>query len=116
MLIAAIAFLAVGIILWIFSFFMQDKFKQLDQQIEQLTLSSMQETYTLNKKVKILEEELLPSLQREPKPNKDSQKPAIFQQVVRLHQQGYSIREIAQHTNMPEDDVYRIAKQAGVQL
>ncbi|MFP7493631.1 hypothetical protein SFC66_07595 [Terribacillus saccharophilus] len=116
MLIAAITFLAAGIILWIFSFFMQDKFKQMDQQIEQLTLSTMQETYTLNKKVKILEEELLPSLQHEPNTNKTSKKPAIFQQIARLQQQGFSIKEIAKQTNMAEEDIYRIAKQAGVQL
>ncbi|MFJ6411544.1 MULTISPECIES: helix-turn-helix domain-containing protein [Terribacillus] len=116
MLIASITFLTAGIILWIFSFFMQDKFKQMDQQIEQLTLSTMQETYTLNKKVKILEEELLPTVQHEPKPNKTSQKPAIFQQILKLQQQGYSIKEIAKQTSLAEDDVYRIAKQAGVQL
>jgi DNA-binding NarL/FixJ family response regulator len=117
LLIAAIAFVAAGIILWIFSFFMQDKFKQLDQQIEQLTLSTMQETYTLNKKVKILEEELLPTVQHEPIQNKGaSQKPAIFQQILKLRQQGYSIKEIATQTSLAEEDVYRIAKQAGVQL
>ncbi|WP_077308661.1 helix-turn-helix domain-containing protein [Terribacillus halophilus] len=114
MLIAAITFLAAGIILWIFSFFMQDKFKNMNQQIEQLTLSTMQETYTMNKKIKVLEEELLPTTQRESKQSR-SQKPAIFQKVQKLHQQGYSIKEIANETGLAEDDVYRVARQTGGQ-
>ncbi|WP_390199597.1 hypothetical protein [Gracilibacillus marinus] len=49
----------ISIILWIFSYFMKDRYKQLEDQFEQFSISSLQETYQIKKKLKILEEELL---------------------------------------------------------
>ncbi|SER17065.1 hypothetical protein SAMN04487944_101487 [Gracilibacillus ureilyticus] len=58
-LVAVCSILSVAVILWILSFFMQDRFKQLEDQFEQFSISTLQETYQLKKKVNILEEELL---------------------------------------------------------
>ncbi|KAB8128433.1 hypothetical protein F9U64_15985 [Gracilibacillus oryzae] len=57
--VAVATVISIAVILWIVSFFMQDKFKQLENQIEQFSISTLQETYQLKKKVNILEEELL---------------------------------------------------------
>ncbi|MFC4404209.1 hypothetical protein [Gracilibacillus xinjiangensis] len=58
-LVAVGSIIIIAIILWILSFFMQDKFKQIEEQFEQFSISTLQETYQLKKKVNILEEELL---------------------------------------------------------
>ncbi|MFC4388526.1 hypothetical protein ACFOZ1_12045 [Gracilibacillus marinus] len=60
MMISSLIILAIiSIILWIFSYFMKDRYKQLEDQFEQFSISSLQETYQIKKKLKILEEELL---------------------------------------------------------
>lgn len=60
MVYAAIAIIVVAIVLFGLSFFMNDKFEDLESQVEQLSISTMQDTYQMKKKIKILEEELLP--------------------------------------------------------
>lgn len=49
----------IAVLLFVLSFFMNDKFEDLENQIEQLSISTMQDTYQIKKKVKVLEEELL---------------------------------------------------------
>ncbi|MCH1624934.1 hypothetical protein [Fredinandcohnia quinoae] len=56
---AIIGLLSIAIILLIISFFGRDKVKVLEEQVDQLTLTVMQESYVLKKKLKVLEEELL---------------------------------------------------------
>ena len=59
MIIALISVGSIGVILFILSFFMQDKIKDLEYQVEQLRISSLQDRYLINNKMKVLEEELL---------------------------------------------------------
>ncbi|WP_188453653.1 hypothetical protein [Virgibacillus oceani] len=59
MLYVLITLIAVAIVLFVLSFFMNDKFEELESQLEQLSISTMQDTYQMKKKIKILEEELL---------------------------------------------------------
>ncbi|MFD2630836.1 hypothetical protein [Oceanobacillus kapialis] len=59
MLFAVIAILVVAIVLFILSFFMNDRIEDLESQLEQFSISTMQDTYQMKKKIKILEEELL---------------------------------------------------------
>lgn len=59
MLYAVIAVLVIAVVLFALSFFMNDKFENLEGQIEQLSITTMQDTYQMKKKIKILEEELL---------------------------------------------------------
>ncbi|SHF61159.1 hypothetical protein [Ornithinibacillus halophilus] len=51
--------LAIALVLFVLSFFLNDKFDKLETEIEQLSISTMQDSYQLKKKVQILEEELL---------------------------------------------------------
>lgn len=60
MLYAIITVIVVAVILFILSYFMDDKIAQLESDVEQLSITTMQETYQMKKKIKILEEELLP--------------------------------------------------------
>lgn len=61
MFIAIITILIIGIALFILSYFMNDKVAELENQLEQFSISTMQDTYQMKKKIKILEEELLPA-------------------------------------------------------
>ena len=60
MLYVIITIIVIAVVLFILSFFMDDKIAQLESEVEQLSITTMQDTYQLKKKVKILEEELLP--------------------------------------------------------
>lgn len=106
-----ITLIAVGIILIILSFFMNDKFDELESQLEQFSISTMQDTYQIKKKLKILEEELLSgNISEEIVPsnvNLDN-KPLLIQKVYHLHQQGYSATEIAVQTELNENDIKTI--------
>ncbi|GAB3795503.1 hypothetical protein [Virgibacillus kimchii] len=59
MLYGIIALIAVGAVLFILSFFMNDRIEDLESQLEQFSITTMQDTYQMKKKIKILEEELL---------------------------------------------------------
>ena len=54
-----IGLLAIAILLLLLSFFKRDKVNDLEEQLEQLSLMTIQEHYQLKKRIKILEEELL---------------------------------------------------------
>jgi len=70
MIYAIIAVIVIAVILFILTFFMDDKLAELESEFEQFSITTMQETYQLKKKIKILEEELLP----EDLPNDDLKK------------------------------------------
>jgi len=59
MIYVIITLVIVAVVLLIASFFMNDKLDDVENQIEQLSISTMQDTYQIKKKIKILEEELL---------------------------------------------------------
>ncbi len=56
---AIIGLFSFSIVLLVLSFFKKDKYKELENQVENLTMIVMQENYQLKKKMKVLEEELL---------------------------------------------------------
>lgn len=59
MIYVGISIIVIAIALFVLSFFVNDRFEDLENQIEQLSISTMQDTYQMKKKIKILEEELL---------------------------------------------------------
>ncbi|MBR3118738.1 hypothetical protein [Oceanobacillus profundus] len=61
MLVAIISIIIVAVVLFVLSYFMRDKFEELETQLEQLSITSMQDTYQMKKQIKILEEELMPA-------------------------------------------------------
>ncbi|SHN11796.1 hypothetical protein [Gracilibacillus kekensis] len=115
MLYAVCTLIIIALILWIASFFMQDKFKQIEDQFEQFSISSLQETYQLKKKISVLEEELLMddmSIQQSIHPSTNaSQQTTILKRIKELYNQGYETDYIAEQVNMNEYDVISIIKQ-----
>lgn len=111
MIIVLITLIAVAIALIIVSFFANDQFSELESQIEQFSISTMQDTYQLKKKIKILEEELLTediSDSSMPTSHTQENKPLMIQKVYHLHQQGYSVEEISGQTALHKNDVQTI--------
>jgi len=109
---AIIILLAASAVLFILSFFRRDRIKELEQEVEQLSMNVLQENYQMKKRLKILEEELLvdgevlvPS------------KPAvgvneiIKNQVFSLYSQGLDTRQIARQSSLPLETVRRLIGQ-----
>ncbi|QDP40613.1 helix-turn-helix domain-containing protein [Radiobacillus deserti] len=113
MLVAILSLLVIAIVLFVYSFFLIDKFNNLEGQIEQFTISTMQDSYQIKKKIKILEEELLTDNWVEdtiPASSISTQTP-MLRTIYKLHDQGMSVKEIAEETSLSEYDVYSILNQ-----
>ncbi|WP_349407824.1 hypothetical protein [Pseudalkalibacillus sp. SCS-8] len=54
-----IVLLIAGIALIVLSFFKQNKTQQIETQLENVSIQLMKELYQINKKIKVLEEELM---------------------------------------------------------
>lgn len=109
-----VSVVVIALILLVVSSFMDDRIEQLEEQFEQFSISTMQDTYQMKKKIKILEEELLTEniIQTENNniPPALQDKPLLLQKVYHLHQHGYSHEDIAQQTNLERHDVQTILK------
>ncbi|MCM3788432.1 helix-turn-helix domain-containing protein [Domibacillus indicus] len=92
------------------SFFLPDKQRQLEKEIEELSMKMLQEHYQFNKKLKVLEEELLIG----ETPAVHTKKPAaavnkiIQSQVIALYQQGTPIAQIAAQSSLSTEQVKSI--------
>ncbi len=110
-----IILIAIG--LFIASFFMNDRIKEIEDQLEQFSISTMQDTYQIKKKLKVLEEELLTNepivvkkeAEREHVDDLENQ-PLLVQKIHHLHEQGFSVDDIAKETNLSNHDVNMILK------
>lgn len=54
-----VGLMLIGIVLLVLSFFKESSMKQLENQIEGTSITTMQELYKLKKKVRLIEEELM---------------------------------------------------------
>lgn len=112
-----ISLVAVAILLLIFSFFKKDCVTDIEKNLEDLSLQHIQDMYILNKKIKILEEELL--LQdTELLPNSSTTisssnsglkvNEILQSQVLSLYQQGLSIEEIHIRSALSPEEITTI--------
>ncbi len=101
--------LAIGVVLLIISFFMSDRFSELESQFEQFSISTMQDTYQMKKKIEILEEELLTDGNLTSNLLKHTgSEPRVIQRVIQLHEQGLSVVDIAHRTKLSNHDIQTI--------
>ncbi|GGB29293.1 hypothetical protein F3157_00060 [Virgibacillus dakarensis] len=112
MIYVLITLIAVAVVLFVLTFFMNDKFDDLESQFEQFSISTMQDTYQLKKKIKILEEELLAEdMANDIQPQQRMGiKPLLIQKVHALHEQGYSTETIAKQTELNSSDIKAILR------
>jgi preprotein translocase subunit Sec63 len=105
--------LGLSLILFLVSFFQRDRYKELLEDVDQLTLQHVQEIYQVKQRLRILEEEILINEDHfldEPGTIKDIHE-IIKNQVLALAQQGKSIEQIASQSSLSTEDVYRILKE-----
>lgn len=108
-----IGLLAFSVLLIILSFFLKDPCRELKDEFDQFTMQTVQDIYQINRKMKILEEELLMDdqnfpfpLQKKKQPPKKKEIHAIIKnQVWSLAQQGLSIEQIARQSSLTKKDV-----------
>lgn len=105
-----IILLGASLLLFTLSFFAKDKTKDLEKQIETLSMTFMQDIYQLKKKIQILEEELLTShegnyyMHKE----KNTKSTELLNEVIGYYEAGYSFDKIAQLTKLSENEVFRL--------
>lgn len=108
-----ILLLGFSLLLFLVSFFQKDPYKELKEEVDQLTLQHVQELYQMKQRLRILEEELLVSDDHFTNFTKTSNEihEIIKNQVLALAQQGKPIEQIASQSSLAIDDVYRILKE-----
>jgi DNA-directed RNA polymerase specialized sigma24 family protein len=110
-----LALVFFSLLLLTVSFFAKDKFKTLEEQIDHLTMSFVQETYQMKKKLKVLEEELLMSdedvMEIVRKKAFNDSLEMEREQVFALYKQGLSYEQIAKETSLTTEEVRMILQQ-----
>lgn len=100
---------AAGTFFVILSFFPKDRQKQIEKDLEELSLQMLQEHYQINKKIKLIEEELLIGEDLSPSVKKTAPINQIIQnQVVALYNQGVPISQIAGQSSLSVEQVESI--------
>lgn len=111
---------SLAIVLLIISFFGKDKVAKLEEDLEQMTLTYMQDIYQLKKKVKILEEEFV--IQDEPVPSVKDQSTVtpndiepiheiLKSQVLSLYSQGLTFDQIARQSSLTKEQTISVIEQ-----
>lgn len=113
---AFIALVVIAIALLVLSFFLKDRVKELESQMDQMSLNIMQDMYKMKKKMKVLEEELLvtdddyhPIKMSESKREKvtdlDTEGMNDLERMTYFQQNGMTVEEIARKTSLPVEEV-----------
>ncbi|MFJ7468004.1 hypothetical protein ACIQWI_05570 [Peribacillus frigoritolerans] len=111
---------SLAIVLLIISFFGKDKVAKLEEDLEQMTLTYMQDIYQLKKKVKILEEEFV--IQDAPVSSVKDQSTVtsndiepiheiLKSQVLSLYSQGLTLDQIARQSSLTKEQTISVIEQ-----
>lgn len=112
-----VMFVSFSLLLFIISFFIKDPYKDIKSELDQLSLQHIQDIYQINRKLKVLEEELLINdFETEPapmvlQPNKKEIHAIIKNQVKSLYQQGLTMEQISKQSSLHLEDVQDILKE-----
>jgi hypothetical protein len=111
---------SLAIVLLIISFFGKDKVAKLEEDLEQMTLTYMQDIYQLKKKVKILEEEFViqdapvPPVKDKTTVTSNEIEPIheiLKSQVLSLYSQGLSLDQIARQSSLTKEQTISVIEQ-----
>ncbi|WP_100372438.1 hypothetical protein [Bacillus sp. FJAT-45037] len=100
--------LVIAILLFVLSFFRKDKATEVERQMENFSITLMQEIYQLKKKIRILEEELLVSNTDQPRVTRSASTQKLVDEVEDLHSKGYTLEIIAEKTGLTSLEVERM--------
>lgn len=115
MIIVFVTLIIVAIVLFVISYFLTDKVDQLEEQFEQFTISTQQDTYQLNRQMRLLEKQVKDQTKQsvvkdnvENKRETQTVNPIVMQKVRHLHEQGYSVNDIEKQTNLSIEDINNV--------
>lgn len=99
----------IGVVLITISFFFKGSSKKVESELEDLSFTVYQETSTIKRRLKVIEEELLIESPKVSTSSKKQSKPVIHDiiknQVMELHKQGYSLKEISARSSLTIDEI-----------
>lgn len=141
---ASLIVMVIGLVFIILSFFFKDSTKKNEKDLEELSISIYQETNSIKRRLKLVEEELLlePNFKVQAKPSPmatfqqvagqvkaaqamsqqvqqaaTSTKPVhniLVSQVIELNKQGLSIEEISKRSTLTPEQIQGILLNGGV--
>jgi DNA invertase Pin-like site-specific DNA recombinase len=100
-----------SILLFFLSFFQKDRYSALAKEVEDLSMTMLQENYQMKKRLKVLEEELMMDGESSKKSPYTVRKPiheVVRNQVIALYQQGIPLDQIAKQSALSKSDVKHI--------
>lgn len=101
-----ITLIVVAIVLFIASFFFKDGFKKIEDQFEEFSITTMQDSYQIKKRLQLLEDGMkTDDVIQNNIPEKFKDKPLLIQKVYHLKQHGYSVDDISKQTQLSTDDI-----------
>lgn len=114
-----IILLVIGLISISASFFIGNSSSKYEDELEKVSISLHQETSSLKKRLKTVEEELMIGVTPIPSvvKGKERTKPVheiIVNQILSLHTQGYSVNDIAKRSSLTNADVLAVLQSKGV--
>lgn len=106
----SIIIMILGVLLIALSFFVKDASKKVESEVEDLSFTVYQETSALKRRLKVIEEELLiEPITTAPKKGTTTVRPAVHEiiksQVLELHKQGYSLKDISNRSSLTIEEV-----------
>lgn len=111
--------LAFAVVVFVLSFFLKDPYKELREEIDQLTIQQVQEVYQIKKKLKVLEEELLVDGDKLYKKDQHTNSKKEIHEIIKnqvwsLAQQGRETSQIARQSSLSLDEVEQIIREFSV--
>lgn len=103
-----IGLFSLSLLLFVLSFLQKDRAKDVEKQLENLSIQLMQEMYQLKKKVSVLEEEIMISSNGSENLSLTGKRPLTRDDVLEMYEDGYSISDISIITNRREDEIEQL--------
>ncbi|ALA51112.1 hypothetical protein CAY60_007795 [Shouchella clausii] len=100
--------LAVAIALLVLSFFKTEKPSKVDEQIEQLSISFMQELHQLKNQIRDMELDAEIAAHEPGAQARSSSHQKLLREILDLHKRGYSVEGIAIETELETHEVERL--------
>ncbi|MCM2677808.1 hypothetical protein [Alkalicoccobacillus plakortidis] len=100
--------LGVAVLLILLSFFRKERNSKYEQQIENMSISFMQEIYQLKKQIRTLELDAEIVAQHTPLATRSETQIQIMRDVLDLHKRGYATDGIAAETGLNSMEVDQV--------
>ncbi|PFG05703.1 hypothetical protein [Bacillus sp. es.034] len=101
-----IGLVSFSILLLVISFFQRDRYRDIEKDMEELSMNVLQEHYKLKKRISVLEEELM--LDGEMTLHKSPINEIIKNQVISLYKQGVKVDQITKQSTLSKQEVLSI--------